>query len=184
MWPAHLDCVSDFLICGPGVWWIDHGDHLEFLDGLKEDNSKQEGPPLHHFRSYNLKVEDYLEECWKKCTDEKIPIPIENVRVRNSKGDLVSMQTAHPQNTHSEPLSPLHPQRVNQPMINMINKLLINLPMQRNLMTPLSMIKLHVHIHMQRSVFMNSVNIWRTFTTQLPMDNQHAHMQRIPITPC
>ena len=103
-WQAHLECISDFLICGPGVWWKDHGNHIEFLDGPEEDDAKQEGPPLHHFRAYNLKMEeDYLKECWERCIDQNITMPIENVRVYNSKGDLVSMRMAHPSENIQQP---------------------------------------------------------------------------------
>ena len=86
------------------MWWKDHGNHIEFLDGPEEDDAKQEGPPLHHFRAYNLKMEeDYLKECWERCIDQNITMPIENVRVYNSKGDLVSMRMAHPSENIQQP---------------------------------------------------------------------------------
>ena len=54
-WQTHLERIADFLLCGEGVWWQDNGDSIEFFDGPDEEECKPEGPPLHHFRTWNLK---------------------------------------------------------------------------------------------------------------------------------
>ena len=94
IWQAHLERISDFLLCGPGIWWKDHGNHVEFFDGPDEVNHKEQGPTLHHFRSSNLKdIETHLLACWEKCINEKVSIPINTTRIYSSSGELVSLST-------------------------------------------------------------------------------------------
>ena len=57
---AHLERISDFLLCGEGAWWRHTVSGIEFFD----DNTPDEDPrgaetllPLHHFRSHTLKSE-------------------------------------------------------------------------------------------------------------------------------
>ena len=89
LWQAHLERISDYLVHGPGVWWKYHSDSIEFIDGPDEDDSKSQGPPLHHFRSVNLKEEEvYLEENWDVCIRNNIPLPLCTPRVYDSEGAL------------------------------------------------------------------------------------------------
>ena len=76
VWQAHLERISDFLLCGPGVWWKDNGDHIEFLDGPDEEDFKVQGPSLQHFQSSNMMIETNLTDFWKKCVDSKVNMPI------------------------------------------------------------------------------------------------------------
>ena len=89
LWQAHLERISDYLVHGPGVWWKCHSESIEFVDGPDEDDSKCVRPPLHHFRSVNLKEEEaYLEENWDICIRNNIPLPLCTPKVYNSEGDL------------------------------------------------------------------------------------------------
>ena len=71
---------SDFLLCGPGIWWKDDGDSIEFFDGPVEVDFKEQGPSLQHFRSSNM----------KKCIDSKVSMPITTLRIYNNSGDQAS----------------------------------------------------------------------------------------------
>ena len=86
---AHLERVADFLLCGPGVWWRENPG-VEFFDGLSEPEQHSEGPPLHHFRSSNLKMEEYyLHECWSQLTSatSTIKIPHPHIKLYDSDGN-------------------------------------------------------------------------------------------------
>ena len=72
------------------MWWKEHDDSIEFLDGPDEDDSKK-GPPLHHFRTHNPKLEETHLKTW--CTEKNIKLPIENIRIYGDNGELVSTQT-------------------------------------------------------------------------------------------
>lgn len=49
IWQAHLERISDFLLCGPGTWWKDNGDSIEFFDGPEEVDFKAQGHPCNTF---------------------------------------------------------------------------------------------------------------------------------------
>ncbi|XP_048587968.1 uncharacterized protein LOC125572131 isoform X1 [Nematostella vectensis] len=86
---AHLERISDFLLCGEGVWWRQVASGVEFFDGPQELGSRTAGPPLHHFRSQTIKSErSYLQECWDKCLTNDIPIPHYKVKIYDDDGDL------------------------------------------------------------------------------------------------
>ena len=89
-WQAHLERVSDFLLPGKGIWWIEHEDgDTEFLDGEKESNMSAQGPLLHHFRSSNFCVEEqYFIDCWKQCLTNGVILPIKAIRVEDERGQL------------------------------------------------------------------------------------------------
>ena len=90
-WQAHLQCISDFLVEGEGVWWERNEDKIVFHDITKSPNTNNHGPQIHHFRSSSLpKEEIYLQKCWQKCLDEEITIPAEIIRV--DKDDGVSVR--------------------------------------------------------------------------------------------
>ena len=57
------------------------GDHIEFFDGPSEVSFRQEGPPLHHFRSTSItKEQELLEVSWNKCLQKKSKIPAIKLR--------------------------------------------------------------------------------------------------------
>ena len=53
-WQAHLTRISPYLIPGPGVWWSDLADSVEFADGPEEADFRPEGPRMPHFRNSTL----------------------------------------------------------------------------------------------------------------------------------
>ena len=67
---AHLERIADFLMPGEGVWWHFDKDMrcIIFHDGADQQSSRLQGPPLHHFRSWTVRMERaYLAESWKSC---------------------------------------------------------------------------------------------------------------------
>ena len=89
---VHLESISDFLSCGEGVWWQDIVSGVEILDGPREPNFRPEGPPLHHFRSSNLKLEEQqLKQCWLKCLANETKIPHRVIRLYDDNGDCIQM---------------------------------------------------------------------------------------------
>ena len=86
---AHLERISDFLLCGEGVWWKHILSGVEFLDGPQERQANN-GQRLHHFRSHTLKSqEQYLRKCWKECWTQEIAIPHHTIRIYDDDGDLL-----------------------------------------------------------------------------------------------
>ena len=78
-WQAHLEQISDFLLCGEGVWWSQDENGITFKDSYNEAEHLPEGPALHHFRSWTLEKEaEYIRSCWKACLDKDVIIPIHN----------------------------------------------------------------------------------------------------------
>ena len=90
---AHLQGISDFLLCGEGVWWKHVVSGVEFLDGVDQLSSRPQGPSLHHFRSSSLKVEEqHLKQCWDAClADEAITIPPRVIRLYSDNGDCIQV---------------------------------------------------------------------------------------------
>ena len=91
---AHLERISDFLLCGEGVWWRHIVSGVEFFD-VSVPSEAQRGattlPPLHHFRSYSLKSEsEYLQNSWRKCLQsvDTLKIPHQAIRVFDGQGEL------------------------------------------------------------------------------------------------
>ena len=56
-WQAHLERISDFVLCGEGVWWTKDENGGTFHDSPGEPEHRPEGPALHHFRSWTLESE-------------------------------------------------------------------------------------------------------------------------------
>lgn len=90
---AHLQSISDFLVCGEGVWWQHVVSGVEFLDGPDQPSFRPQGPSLHHFRSSDLKLEEqYLTQCWDMClADEAIKIPHRVIRLYGDNGDCIQV---------------------------------------------------------------------------------------------
>ena len=89
---AHLEAISDFLLCGKGVWWHVHEDGKEivFHDGKGWPEFQDQGPPLHHFRCSSFKSErDYLKAKWQECLNHgTLQLPIRKVKVYHTDGYL------------------------------------------------------------------------------------------------
>ncbi len=94
-WQAHLERISDFLKHGPGVWWQEHSDGIQFFDRRNESASTPPPHPLHHFRTYNMEKENaYLEACWKDCIDSGVTLPLSFLRTYNDSGELLAVNNA------------------------------------------------------------------------------------------
>eukprot|EP00731_Ephydatia_muelleri_P009736 Em0005g322a len=73
---SHIERISDYLVCGPGVWWKTTNDGVEFFDGDFEDDYRDVGPTMHHFRSSSLvDIDALLLEQWEQCITENIQLP-------------------------------------------------------------------------------------------------------------
>ena len=94
LYQVHLEQISDFLLCGRGVWWHANEESKEiiFHDGKGQPEFRAEGPPRHHFRSSSLESEKiYLKEKWDEClVQSNFTLPIRRVKVYDSDGDLAS----------------------------------------------------------------------------------------------
>ena len=94
LYQVHLEQISDFLLCGRGVWWHANEESKEiiFHDGKGQPEFRAEGPPMHHFRSSSFKSEKiYLKEKWDEClAQSSFTLPIRKVKVYDSDGDLES----------------------------------------------------------------------------------------------
>ena len=90
---AHSERVSDFLLCGEGIWWRDVVKGVEFFDITSPSEiltAADTLPPLRHFRSHTLKSESkYLKDNWKKCVSlATVKIPHHAIRVFDEMGEL------------------------------------------------------------------------------------------------
>ena len=92
---AHLERISDFLLCSKGAWHVAKG--VELFDvtspsvAITEvDHAGTILPPVHHFRSHTLHSESkYLHNHWKRCMAlSDIQIPHHAIRVFNENGEL------------------------------------------------------------------------------------------------
>ena len=54
---THLQRISDFLLCGKGIWWNNDETSVIFYDVTDRPVASTAGPPLHHLRSYSEKEE-------------------------------------------------------------------------------------------------------------------------------
>ena len=92
LYQAHLETISDFLLCGKGVWWhVDEdGKEIVFHDGKGWPEFQEQGPPLHHFRSSSFESEgSYLKKKWEECLSQgNLHLPIRKVKVYNTDGYL------------------------------------------------------------------------------------------------
>ena len=92
IYQALLERISDFLLCGRGVWW--HADEeskeIIFHDSKEQPEFRDDGPPIHHFRSSSFQSErEYLKEKWVEClTQADFHLPIRKVKVYDPDGNL------------------------------------------------------------------------------------------------
>ena len=104
---AHLERVSDFLLAGPGVWWRQTQDGIEFLDGYNSPSQHPEGPDIHHVRSTSLPdIDIYLHHKWEECCMKHITMPAHHIRHYCSDGSLSTI-TAQPLTTASNIENPI-----------------------------------------------------------------------------
>ncbi|KAL5517132.1 hypothetical protein EMCRGX_G002607 [Ephydatia muelleri] len=84
---SHIERISDYLVCGPGVWWKTTNDGVEFFDGDFEDDYRDVGPTMHHFRSSSLvDIDALLLEQWEQCITENIQLPAVSIVTYGHEG--------------------------------------------------------------------------------------------------
>ena len=92
LYQAHLEKISDFLLCGKGIWWHADEDTKEivFHDNKAMPEFQEQGPPLHHFRSSSFVSErSYLENKWEECLAKpNFVLPIRKIKVYDSLGNF------------------------------------------------------------------------------------------------
>ena len=93
LFQSHLERISDYLLCGPGVWWKQTTLGIEFLDSPEEPDDHSEGPKIHNLRSNLDDIQKYLKTCWEKCTADNITLPLATVRLYTPTGDLGELRT-------------------------------------------------------------------------------------------
>ena len=65
---------------------------MEFLDGPQEPNFRPKGPPLHHFRPNNVKLEEqHLKQCWLKGLADETKIQHRVIRPYDDNGNCIQM---------------------------------------------------------------------------------------------
>ena len=82
---SHFERIPDFLLPGRDIWWSLDAAGMTFHDGPEDDNSRQEGPELHHFRSSSLKQERFwTQQKWKECVEQyatgKLQLPLKRLK--------------------------------------------------------------------------------------------------------
>ena len=86
---AHLERISDYLIRGPGIWWKQTSEGVEFFDGSMECDFRPEGPKLTHFRSSLMSdIELQLQLQWEDCCSSGIKLPAVAIKQYESGGQL------------------------------------------------------------------------------------------------
>jgi len=100
---GHLEQISDFLVTGPGKWWREVDDGIEFFDVFLPSPSL---PPhqMFHYRSTNLTdIDMHLLSKWEECLDNEIPLPAVCIRTYTPAG---SFHSIHTKNTTEDSQSP------------------------------------------------------------------------------
>lgn len=103
---AHLERISDYLVLGPGVWWKKVSEGIMFLDGTSEEDFRDVGPPLQHFRSNSLTdIELYLHQKWEACCSSGVELPATSIRYYGQDTILENISMQDPDSDH--PISTL-----------------------------------------------------------------------------
>ena len=92
MYQAHHEQIGDFLLCGKGIWRHTDEENKEivFHDSKGQPEFREQGPPMHHFRSSRFHSERlYLERKWNECLARgDLHLPVRKVKVYGSSGDV------------------------------------------------------------------------------------------------
>ena len=87
---AHCERIGDYLLCGEGVWWHFEENDIIFHDSEDDPDIRVEGPELLHFSNNNLQsISKHVSNCWNKCLEENITLPLKEVIVFDCDGDYV-----------------------------------------------------------------------------------------------
>ena len=98
---AHLERIADYLLPGPGVWWVREGTTIRFLDGATQPSTHQEGPKLAHFRSTTVQNElEQVKVSWQQCIERHIELPLTQLRLQR-QGERAQFVTWPPARDHT-----------------------------------------------------------------------------------
>ena len=82
-WQSHLERIAPFLVNGPGFWWDDNTESVNFFDGDSHQRFNDKGPALLHFRDSQLPAVAQRSKCaWRAI--------LENKTLYDNNGDHVS----------------------------------------------------------------------------------------------
>ena len=67
---------------------------IMFFDGSNEDDFKDPGPDLHHFKSMSLNdIDTYLQQQWEICSTSDVELPAVYLRYYGQDGNLERIST-------------------------------------------------------------------------------------------
>ena len=90
-----MERIADFLRPGEGIWWETDKvtGSVTFYDGDNSPNTRPEGPPLHHFRSWTIEEEvTYIKQCWDKCVNSDLRLPIKQIKLFDKEENTKSFK--------------------------------------------------------------------------------------------
>ena len=84
---SHLERIADYLVDGPGKWWIEKEDGVEFQDQGSHSTICSD-----HFHSTNMAaISLKLHTCWEQCLLEKVKLPSKYIKSYNGMGEATAM---------------------------------------------------------------------------------------------
>ncbi len=111
-WQTHLERIAPFLVDGPGFWWDENSEYVNFYDGDTHNSFNENGPNLLHFRDCQLAtVVQRSEKAWSRIILNKPCIPAKEVKIYDTKGDFMftwtpSTPTSHDTDNNSTEVNP------------------------------------------------------------------------------
>ena len=101
---SHLERIADYLVDGPGKWWIEKEDGVEFQDQGSHSTICSD-----HFHSTNMAaISLKLHTCWEQCLLEKVKLPSKYIKSYNGMGEATAMDISEQEDcptTHPTPLT-------------------------------------------------------------------------------
>ena len=69
------------------MWWRENGDCYVFHDGDEDQNFRNIGPRLHHFRNSSLTaIQEEKQQKWKAILSNCIAIPAQKITIYDESG--------------------------------------------------------------------------------------------------
>ncbi|KAL9976784.1 hypothetical protein ACROYT_G014115 [Oculina patagonica] len=90
VYQAHLEKIGDMFFVEKAYEESEESKEIVFRDGKGQPEFRDQGPPIHHFRSSSFGSESlYLKEKWNQCfTKQNVLFPIRKVKVYNPSGSV------------------------------------------------------------------------------------------------
>ena len=95
---AHLQRISDFLLCGENVWWTLDQSSVIFLDVDSVTTTASIRPHMFFSRSSSIQdVQNYIDACWSSCLEKisqnKLEIPLHKIKIYEEEKCLKIIHT-------------------------------------------------------------------------------------------